>query len=141
MKSQKPKAIIVDIDGTLALLNGRDPHDYVNTKKDLADSAVVDVTRRYAADSEYTVILITGRDMQWNDDTLEWLQEHDIPFDILYMRVHDDRKQDTVVKQGIYNKYVKDNFDVLFVMEDRTRVVKMWREEGLKVFQVVEGDY
>lgn len=29
----------------------------------------------------------------------------------------------------------------IFALDDRDRVVKMWREQGLKVLQVAEGDF
>ena len=42
----------------------------------------------------------------------------------------------------IYEKYLKDNFDVEFVLDDRDQVVDMWRKElNLKCFQVNYGNF
>ena len=46
------------------------------------------------------------------------------------------------VKIDMYNQFVKDKFDVEFVLDDRNQVVDMWRKElNLKCFQVNYGDF
>jgi hypothetical protein len=52
-----------------------------------------------------------------------------------------DMRNDSIVKEEIYEEHIKPRFNVRFVLDDRDRVVKMWRENGLKVLQVAEGDF
>lgn len=59
------------------------------------------------------------------------------------MRKAGDKRNDAIVKQEIWENDISGSgrFDVFFVLDDRNRVVEMWREQGLKVLQVAEGDF
>jgi hypothetical protein len=52
------------------------------------------------------------------------------------MRKTDDNRCDSIVKEEIYNEYIKDKYNVLAVFDDRDRVVDMWRRIGLPTYQV-----
>ena len=148
-----PNCIIVDIDGTVAHMNGRSPYDYSLVGTDIVDENVANIVRRYAQRDimEMTpdtyIIIVTGRDDTCKEDTLKWLADNNIPFDEFYMRDHTlvdekgNKLDDTVIKKNIYEDMIKPRFNVRFVLDDRDRVVKMWREQGLKVLQVAEGDF
>ena len=76
------------------------------------------------------------------DRTVEWLEWNDVPFDKLVMR---DSKTnhftpDDVLKKDMLDKHVDIN-DVFLVVDDRDRVVKLWRSLGLTTFQVSDGDF
>ena len=76
------------------------------------------------------------------DRTVEWLEWNDVPFDKLVMR---DSKTnhftpDDVLKKDMLDKHVDIN-DVFLVVDDRDRVVKLWRSLGLTTFQVLDGDF
>ena len=76
------------------------------------------------------------------DRTVEWLEWNDVPFDKLVMR---DSKTnhftpDDVLKKDMLDKHVDIN-DVFLVVDDRDRVVKLWRSLGLTTFQVADGDF
>ncbi len=45
-------------------------------------------------------------------------------------------RKDTIVKEEIFWRDIADNYNVQFVIDDRPSVARMWRELGLKVFQV-----
>ena len=57
------------------------------------------------------------------------------------MRQDDDYRFDEIIKEEIYTNNIKDNFKVLFVLDDRTKVVNMWRKIGLTCLQVDNGDF
>ena len=57
------------------------------------------------------------------------------------MRKDKDFRPDNEAKKDLYEEYIKDKFEIEFVLDDRDRVVKMWRELGLRVLQVEEGDF
>lgn len=131
--------IIVDIDGTLALRNGRNPYDFSKVDTDIVNEPVADILRTYINDTY--VIIVSGRDERCRIATKDWLLENDIYFDDLYMRPENDTRPDEIVKREIYDKYINDNFNVKFVLDDRDKVVKMWRDLGLTCLQVYYGDF
>jgi len=148
-----PNCIIVDIDGTLAHMNGRSPYDYSQVHTDVVDENVAQLVRKYAQRDimfetpDTYIIIVSGRDDTCKDETLKWLADNNIPFDEFYMRDHTlvdekgNKLDDTVIKKNIYEDMIKPRFNVRFVLDDRDRVVKMWRKAGLKVLQVAEGDF
>jgi hypothetical protein len=60
---------------------------------------------------------------------------------MLLMRREKDHRDDTIVKKEMYEDVVEGIHEVLFVLDDRDKVVKMWRGLGLKCFQVAEGNF
>jgi predicted kinase len=142
-----PACIIVDIDGTLAHMNGRSPYDYSKVSTDTLDETVASIVRRYyqrdiMSDLPDTyVVIVSGREAVCKPETEQWLADNGIRYDELYMRAAEDKRDDRIVKQEIYEANIKPRFNVRFVLDDRDRVVKMWREQGLKVLQCAEGDF
>lgn len=57
------------------------------------------------------------------------------------LRGFNDYRDDPIIKQEIYETYIKPYTDVDYVFDDRDRVVKMWRDIGLRCLQVQEGDF
>lgn len=59
---------------------------------------------------------------------------------IQYPKIHRLGREE--VKKELFDRYVRDKYNIRFVLDDRDRVVKMWRNEiGLKVLQVAEGAF
>ncbi len=56
-----PRAILCDLDGTLALLNGRNPFDASTCDADLLNEPVANVLRNYKQ-LGFTIILLSGRE-------------------------------------------------------------------------------
>lgn len=133
----KPKAIIVDIDGTLAHNTGRGWYDFDQVHTDRADEIIREICHRYKND--HTILIVTGRDEVCRDMTDKWLKDNDIPFDELHMRPLKDKRKDTIVKAEIFNREIRYVYDVKFVLDDLIPVVAMWRELGLKCLQVEPG--
>lgn len=136
-----PKAVIYDVDGTLAHNNGK--RGYFNWNKvyvDVVDEKVRE-TLNVFKNSGYKIIIVTGRDGSCEELTKNWLKTNNIHFDQFFMRQEDDFRKDTVIKKEIYNNHIKDNFNILGVFDDREKVVSMWRELGLKCYQVIDGLY
>lgn len=144
-----PKALIVDIDGTLAHMVDRGPFEFNKVHQDRLDEIVAHVVQTYH-DLGYKIIICSGRD----DDpvckrvTEEWLKQHNVPYDKIFMRdrtrvdAKGGKVHDNIIKREIFDKYIKDNYNIQFVLDDRNQVVDMWRNElGLKVLQVANGDF
>lgn len=139
-----PKAIICDLDGTLALLGSRSPYDTKRALEDALNHPVANLIEVYDHQTTFDVqlLLLSGRDDAYRSITEEWLRMHDIThYEALFLRKTGDRRKDFVVKREIYEQHIKDAYDVLFVLEDRDQVVRMWRELGLTCFQVEYGDF
>lgn len=141
-KPGTPAAIMVDIDGTLALMGDRSPYDLTRCSGDTPNHAVIEAVR-VARAAGVRVIYCSGREDVARVDTEAWLAEHagrhdDEP---LFMRAAEDRRKDAVVKREIFDREIRDNYDVRYVLDDRQQVVDMWRSLGLTVFQVAPGDF
>lgn len=136
-----PFAILVDIDGTLAHMNGRSPYDPTLYHTDSFDHIVAAVAESYATDMRSWMIVMSGRDETHRAETEQWLAKHNFKYDMLYMRPAGDNRNDAIVKDELFEKHIAGKFNVDFVLDDRDRVVKMWRAKGLKVLQVADGNF
>lgn len=139
----KKKVIICDLDGTLALMEHRSPYDASTANHDSLNHPIANILKVYSNQTEFPIeiILLSGRYERYRAETISWLKQHGINYSKLYLRPDDDFRKDTVYKKEIYETYIKDKFDVLFVLEDRSQVVGMWRSEGLTCLQVAPGDF
>lgn len=157
-----PTAILCDIDGTVAKMGTRSPFDWKKVGIDTPVAAIRDIVIRYANTivtdmhgelrvgmpsggkhpNEIAVIMMSGRDSVCRQETRDWLAQHQIPYDALFMRAKDDNRKDNIVKRELYEQHIAGKYNVLFVLDDRDQVVDMWRNElGLTVLQVAEGDF
>jgi len=134
----KPRAILCDIDGTLAHMGERSPYDWHKVGIDTVDQVVIDLLRRY---DNRVIILLSGRDSVCRPETIEWLAQNRVPFNYLFMRAEEDNRKDSVVKLELFNQHIRNDFNVEFVLDDRNQVVEMWRSLGLKCLQVAPGDF
>ena len=135
-----PLAIVCDLDGTLALLNGRSPYDASRCDRDILNVPIAHIVRLYAA-NDVTVILVSGREARFRRQTEAWLKAHDIPYEALHMRRTRDFRKDAVIKTELYNEHIAGRYVVLFVLDDRNQSVESWREKGLTCLQVAPGDF
>lgn len=136
-----PKAIICDLDGTLALMNGRNPFDASKCDQDELNEPVANVLRNYKK-LGYEILLVSGREDKYKEPTLRFLEKHTIEFDDLIMRKSSDNRKDSIVKTEIYTDFIKDKYFVEFVLDDRNQVVDTWRKDlKLPCFQVYYGDF
>jgi hypothetical protein len=140
-----PKAIICDLDGTLALFGKANPYERDFTKDELSN-AVAQVLKwkveaEHSATTPTALLLVSGRIDKYRDQTEDWLHSHNITYAKLFMRRDGDFRKDVVVKQEIYDREIREKYDVLFVLDDRDQVVKMWRRNGIVCFQVAEGNF
>lgn len=134
-----PSIIVCDIDGTLAHMDGRSPYDYKAVDTDKPDEDVINILRdTQAADR---VIVFSGRTDNCRKATEKWLDDNSVWWSELFMRKTGDVRPDYIVKRELYEKHIKDKYNVLFVLDDRDQVVDQWRELGLKCFQVASGTF
>lgn len=141
-----PTAIIVDLDGTLALHNGRSPYDYSKVSTDKPNHPVRNLVWDAARQGVH-ILFTTGRPESAREDTLEWLRWH-LTLDLgavknwqLFMRPDGDQRPDYIVKGEIFDKEIRDKYAVECALDDRNQVVEMWRSIGVPCLQVAEGNF
>ncbi|GAA2364981.1 AAA family ATPase [Dactylosporangium salmoneum] len=136
-----PRAVLVDIDGTVALFNGRSPYDMTRVGEDTPNAPVIAAVRAMHA-AGHEVVFCSGRSDDCREATEAWLAEHvAVPYRGLFMRVTGDQRRDSIVKAEIFEKEIRSRYHVVGVFDDRQQVVRMWRGLGLTVFQVAEGNF
>lgn len=138
-----PNAIWCDIDGTLALFGDKNPYDRDYLKDDLNEPIAMLVAQQKALGNK--IIIVSGRKDIFRAQTEQWLEEKGISYDDLYMRKTQPdgikEPKDDLVKEEIYNTYIKGKYNILFCLDDRNRVVDKLRSLGLTVLQVADGNF
>ncbi len=141
----KPKAVIFDLDGTLALIPekdgkrcGRSPFEEVRCHEDIPMVPVVEIAQMYASRDDVTVICLSGRKEDLGRvPTENWLRANGINYDHLYMRKANDSRNDAIIKRELYEEHIKGKYLIHAVFDDRPRVVReLWVKEGLPLFTV-----
>lgn len=135
------KAYIFDVDGTLALNNGK--RKFFEWKYVGLDEPIEEVIQmaRILRSNGYSIIVMSGRDSVCMEETKEWLEKYDVPFDEIFMRPEGSNDRDSKIKYDLYNENIKDKFYIEGVFDDRDQVVKMWRSIGFRVYQVNYGNF
>lgn len=139
MEESKMDVVLCDLDGTIALHNGRNAFEYDKIHTDILNKRL----DRILVQLDIPIIFLSGREATdvAKKQTLEWLSKNGYGDCLLYMRNKGDYRPDEVVKNEIYNLFIKPNYNVVTVFDDRDKVVKMWREHGLMCCQVNEGNF
>jgi predicted kinase len=137
-----PNACMVDIDGTLALHGDRGPFDWNKISTDYLNVPIANIVKTYH-NTGTKIIIMSGRGIenQIKVDTEAWLKKYEIPYDYIFMRNAGDNRADDIVKRELYEANVLNKFNVLFVLDDRSKVCRMWRNMNLTVLQVAEGNF
>jgi predicted kinase len=154
-RERRPKTIICDLDGTLCdikhrrhFVDGTDgskkdwPGFFEALTEDTLNEAVAKTVQLYH-NAGYYVIYLSGRNGKYRRLTENWIEDNSVDWHFaLYMRNDADRRDDTIIKADLYDKYVEPYFDVQLVLDDRDRVVEQWRDKyGLPTFQVAAGNF
>jgi len=137
----KETIIMCDIDGTVAKMNGRSPYDLTKVSTDVPHVPVVELVKTLKEKNQ--IVFLSGRDGSCFAETHAWIKEHvmDNTEFKLFMRPAGNSEKDNIIKQRLYEEYIKQTYNVKFVLDDRDRVVDMWRAIGLTCFQVEDGDF
>lgn len=135
-----PLAVIVDIDGTIALTGNRDIYDYSKVDVDIPRMDVVKVIKSLE-EQNIKIIIFSGRKLQAKDKTIQWLKDNLIPFNEIYLRNNEESNNncsDIVAKYRMFNE-VRDKYDFIGAFDDRPKVTRLYQELGLTTFFV--GEY
>lgn len=148
--AMKP-TVLFDIDGTLAKIDHR--RSLVTQEKpdwkafnslmgeDIPNIPIVKLYHTLWQSNDYQIILVTGRSEEFRKITETWLTWNEIPFGRILMRQISDGRSDDKVKADILKQLAEEKHDVLFVVDDRDKVVNMWRHHGITCLQCEYGDF
>ena len=148
--SEPTKAIIFDVDGTLADCEHR-RHFVTGKKKDfnafydaMGDDPVKEEIRglcnMYCLHN-WHIIICTGRPESYRAITKKWLKDHSVFYNELRMRPDNRRNYpDFEIKQDMLNE-IREEREVVIAIDDRNQVVDMWRRNGITCLQVADGDF
>ena len=147
----KKHIIVFDLDGTLSIVGDRikylqqTPKDWDSFNCSCGDDkpnlpAVIVFFALWAGFEEYKMKIVTGRSEEVRLVTEKWLNKNNIfVFDSdIHMRKAGDRRPDTIVKPELIEEF-KD--EIFMIFDDRTAMVRKWRELGYTCLQVADGDY
>lgn len=134
------QAVIFDIDGTLAIMGDRHPHDGHLVHLDSINEDVRNALWLYH-DRGARVYIVTGRDEKYREVTEKWLRDNQAYYDHMFMRPTepDDlpKTEDSVVKHNLFNLHIRPlGHKIVGVYDDRHRVLRMWRKLGLTTFHI-----
>lgn len=149
---------ICDIDGTVADCSHRLHHirnkpknwkafnSEAHLDKPIVETIAIIRSLMLFAGPVHRVIFCTGREERLRKHTLAWLEEHVLPgwsldHVPLYMRPKNDFREDDTVKEELLARIRQDGFNPVAAFEDRSRVVAMWRRNGIRCYQVETGDF
>ena len=142
-------AVIFDIDGVLSDAAIRQ-HFIERGRRDwraffdaCGDDPLIEEVARIVEllDGGLTIVLLTGRPLRVQPQTLAWLERYRIRWDLLIMRDMGDYsaarefKRDTVFELRDYG------FDLRLAFEDDRRNLEMFRAEGIPCVYIHSGYY
>ena len=153
------KWVIFDLDGTLADIDDRRKKskkdngkmdwdkffDPVNIWLDQPNHPVIKMAQ-VLSDTGHKIAIFSGRSKATKSVTRDWLKTHQVPFDVIKMRPTShpwkfmpDDKLKQIWLDDLFPKKDKDKSVCIF--DDRSKVVDMWRDNGLTCMQVAPGDF
>lgn len=148
----KTRLYVFDLDGTLADVTHRLPLIRIpNNKWDeffkacVRDKPIWWMTNLFSMIDEYEkTLILTGRSDEVKEETLTWLWEEALIHpDHLKMRPKGNHLPDTVLKPRLLEAFLAEhpNYEVQFIVEDRSRMANVWRAKGYNVLQCAKGDF
>ena len=143
-------AVVFDIDGVLSDAAGR--QHFVEggggRRKDWdaffdacgEDPLIEEVGRLLELlDRDLHVLLLTGRPLKVQQQTLAWLDRYHLRWDLLVMRDWGDYTAAREFKRWCVGDFRRHGFDLRLAFEDDPRNVEMFRAEGLPCLYVHSG--
>lgn len=142
---------IFDIDGTLAdnshrlhFIQGevKDWEGFHTAQGDDMPIWEVITVARALANAGHGIVYSTGRMEKGRATTQAWLNKYRVPHGPIYMRKDGDHREDYVVKEELLG-FIKGMHTLAIggAFEDRQQMADMYRDKGIRVFQVAKGDY
>jgi predicted kinase len=143
--------VLCDLDGTLCDITHRlkyakgEEKDWTKFFQGIPGDSprheVMEILSKAHYEEGRKIILVSARPDTYRKQTTDWLDTYmgHIPYEALIMRGENDKRDDVLVKGDMYEKFFK-NYPIEAVIDDRPKVIRMWREKGLNVIDVGSGE-
>jgi len=144
------RCYIFDIDGTLADLDHRlhhiqkAPKDWAAFFSEVGGDTPIEHVCQLALDLHAggsVIVYVSGRSDECRDTTADWLDRVGLPRGHLFMRKSGDHRDDDILKAEILRELLALGYSPIMAFDDRNRVVKQWRDNGVPCAQVADGDF
>jgi len=138
-----PFVVITDLDGTLTTgPKDRSPYEWDKVGQDEINLGVSHMLDGVKVIKYCELFVFSGRDGICRPQTEEWLERHDIEYDMLVMREVGDNRPDEIVKLEFIEEHIKDKYNVLIWFDDRPKVANMLRDVyGINVAQLGDPNF
>lgn len=125
--------IICDLDGTLCLYGDKNSY-YRDFENDQVNLPVLNIINNAAVDK---IFFFSGRNGKYESQTRRFLDDYVLEDYTLVMRDSEDMRRDSIVKEEMFNNYIKDKYNVEFVIDDRLQVIEeCWNKLDIFVLNV-----
>lgn len=131
--------VIFDLDGTLACIGDRSPYNPKECLGDKPNHSILAINQFIP--NNVHIFVFSGRSEDSRKETLEWMDRYGVRFNDLCMRRAGDFRKDAIIKEELFNAYIRGKFNVLFAIDDRNQVVELWRKLGITTLQVNAGEF
>ena len=130
--NSKPKAILIDIDGTIAEKGDRYIFDWMKVDVDLPRTTIIAIIKSFITASGAIPIFLSGRDSICRELTRDWIINHtNIADPLLYMRPENDQRKDTLIKEEIFWEHIADHYNIIAAFDDRPCIVRLYNSIGV----------
>lgn len=141
----KPRAVIVDVDGTLVDVSSI--RHYVMRERDKKDFQAFHAAAKFCPPIETTlalvkqarqaglaVLVVTARRRKWEHETRGWLNEW-TEFEELHMRDDGDHRKDFDIKRDILAS-LRERFEIVLAIDDNPSVLALWESESIQTIRI-----
>ena len=126
-----PKTVLCDLDGTAAIMGNRGAFEWDKVDDDTRNDVVYSLCSGLTS-KNIPIVFVSGRSDICYDKTLGWLRNNGFFVHDLIMRKDGDCRKDSIVKEEIFFNQIATKYNVMFAIDDRPQVVRMYQEIGVK---------
>jgi hypothetical protein len=140
-------AILVDINGTLSdvskvihFIQGpdKDWEGFFGNMNNVPPNRMVKefVNAMRQAQNGFVIVLVSGAPDRYKNQTINWLRQHSIKYDDIFFRPEWDKRRGWQFKKTIYEKKIKNLYNVRLVLDDKADACKTWTDLGLECWNL-----
>ncbi|HXY28966.1 MAG TPA: hypothetical protein VEH82_11880 [Acidimicrobiales bacterium] len=144
------RAVVFDMDGVLSDAAGRQRFLYAGGRPDwdaffeaCGEDPLIDEMARLLEllDRDLQIVLLTGRPLRVQPQTLRWLKRFALRFDLLVMRDQGNYARVSAFKRRTVHQLRAYGFDLRLAFEDDPRNRAMFETEGVPCVYIHSGYY
>ena len=142
-------AVVFDMDGVLSDAASRqhylesDRRDWEGFFDACGDDPLIEEVARLLEllDPALHIVMLTGRPVRVQPQTLAWLDRYELRWDVLIMRDYGDYTAAREFKRSTVSDLRRFGFDLRLAFEDDRRNLEMFRAEGIPCVYIHSGYY